>query len=105
MRGQGVGGLRRVVEEQRGTRSSSEEGSHRCVDELEHTFAMLSAGRHRCPNAFQPAAARFASAALRNLAIDYHEANRLLREIVGGLDAGRRHEVDVLNSVIVKSLG
>ena len=52
-----------------------------------------------------PALAFFATRSLRDLAIDHHESNRLLGQVVGRLAAGRRDETQVTFAVISETVG
>src|SRR4051794_33979624 len=72
-------------------------------EELKDRTALLGASGDRRPDPLQPAASGFASRALGYVSVDDHEANRLLGQIVGRLDAGGRDESDVACTVFPKA--
>ena len=59
----------------------------RFQQEIEHRSTLLRAGGDGGPDPLAPASAGFAARALRNPAIDHHEADRLFRQVVRRLDA------------------
>src|SRR5712692_8629465 len=75
------------------------------MEKREDATAGLGTCRHDRPDAFKPTLARGAARALRHLAIDHHETNRLLGQVVGWLDAGGRDETQVTFAVLLESFG
>src|SRR5271165_3711036 len=55
----------------------------RLIQKVEHRATLLAAGRDDRPDAFAPALSRVTARPLRDAAVDGHEANRLLRQVVG----------------------
>lgn len=74
------------------------------VKELEDRSALLSAGGSRGPDALTPGAARRALRALRDAALDDHEAQGLFGQVVGGLDSWRGDEAEVGVGVLAKPI-
>lgn len=56
---------------------------------------MLRASGNHSPDPLTPAAALLAPRALRDASVDGHATNRLFRQVVRRVDAGRRDEVEV----------
>ena len=63
------------------------------------------AGGHDRPDAFQPALACDAAGTLSHLAINDHESNRLLRQVVGWFDARSRDEAQITGAVFFETFG
>ena len=76
-----------------------EAGADRFQKEIENRAPLLGASRDYRPDPLEPAPACFASRTLGYVPVDDHEANRLFRQIVGWLDAGRGYEPDVTRAV------
>ena len=64
-----------------------EVGSDGFKEELKNRTALLGASGDCRPDPLEPAPSSFASRALGYVSVDDHEANRLLGQIVGRLDA------------------
>ncbi len=62
---------------------------NRVQKKLEDRTTLLGVGGDDRPDPLAPAAAGFAARALRNPAVDHHEANRLFRQVIGRFDAER----------------
>ena len=82
-----------------------EAGANGFEKEIENRATLLGAGRDDCPDPFEPALASFASRSLRYMSVDDHEANGLLGQIVGRLDAGRCDKPDVTLAVFLEATG
>src|SRR5438132_9553276 len=80
-------------------------GAQGFVEECEDATTRPSAGGEHGPDAFEPTLPLRAARALRYLAIDHHETNRLLGEIVGRLDAGGRDETQITFAVLLEACG
>ena len=81
----------------------------KCADgiaqEGEGRARLLRASGQHGPDAFRPALAGFAPRALGDVPVQDHETNRLLRQVVGGFDAGRGDEADVTVAVLFEAAG
>src|SRR5664280_2389065 len=78
---------------------------NRVQNKLESRTTLLGAGGDDRPNPLAPAAAGLAPRSLRNPPVDYHEADRLFRQVVGRLDARRGDEAEVRLSMLMKAFG
>ena len=76
----------------------------RVEQELKGRTALLSAGGDQCPNPLAPTAAGLASRSLGDPPVDDHEANRLFRKIVGGVDPWGGDEAEVRLPVFVEAI-
>jgi len=65
-------------------------------EEVKNRTALLCASGDDHPDPLEPALASFATRTLGYVSVDDDEAYRLLRQIVGRLDAGRCYESDVI---------
>ena len=72
-------------------------------DELKNRTALLGASGDRRPDPLEPAPSSFAPRALGYVSVDDHEANRLLGQVVGRLEAGCRDKPDVACTVFPKA--
>ena len=72
-------------------------------DELKNRTALLGASGDGRPDPLEPAPPGFAPRALGYVPVDDHEANRLLGQVVGRLDAGCRDKPDVARAVFPKA--
>jgi len=77
----------------------------RFVDELKRGSMLLGAGCQGGPDSFAPSLSAFAPCALCDLSINDDKPNRLLRGIVGWLDAFLLHKCEVEAAVFSKTLG
>ena len=68
---------------------------HRRLQIREHRSSLLTARRHHRPDPLAPAVAALAPRPLRDQAVDHHEPDRLLRQVVRRLDPGRRDEPEI----------
>jgi len=79
------------------------------VDGVDEGFvdrsALLAAGRDQGPDALAPLLAAPAAGGLGDAPVDHHEADRLLGEVVGRLDAGRGDKAEIRLTVVAKTLG
>src|SRR5271163_4618041 len=78
---------------------------HRLMQIVEDRTPLLRTGRDHGPNPFAPAPACFPTGALRNLAINHHEADGLFSQVVGGFHVGRRHKLKVFLPIFLKASG
>jgi len=97
--------LARIAEEQGRRSFTREDRAGGPFQELEYGTALLGTGCDRRPDAFRPLSAGNAAGALRHMPVQHHEPNRLLRQIVGRLDAGRSDESQVTLAVCVEPVG
>ena len=70
------------------------------MEKREDAAAGLSTSGHHRPDAFEPTLAGGAACPLCHLAIDHHETNRLLRQIVRWLDSGCRDKLKISLAVL-----
>ena len=63
---------------------------HRRLQIREHRPSLLTARRHHRPDPLTPPVAALAPRPLRDQAVDHHEPDRLLRQVVRRLQPGRR---------------
>src|SRR3954471_16305652 len=68
---------------------------HRRLQTREHRSSLLAARRDRRPDPLAPAVAAVAPRPLRDQAVDHHEPDRLLRQVVRRLDPRLREEAEV----------
>ena len=78
------------------------DGGHQ---EVEHRTALLSTAHHDGPDPFAPALPDLAAGALRQAAMDGHEADGLLGQVVGGFHVRRRDEAKVTVHVLGEAVG
>ena len=62
---------------------------------LEHRSSLLTAGRYHRPDPLAPAVAPLAPRPLRDQAVDHHEPDRLLRQVVRRFHPGGRDEPEI----------
>ena len=74
-------------------------------EEVENRTALLCAGGDDRPDPLEPAPASFATRTLGYVSVDDDEANCLLRQIVGRLDAGRCYESYVIRPMFFEATG
>src|SRR5436190_17864762 len=75
---------------------------HGGAQEVPYRTALLhTTGDHR-PDPFAPALPRRAARSLRDMPVDHHETDGLLRQVVGRLDPRRRHEAKVRLAMLAK---
>ena len=82
-----------------------EAGADGFEEEIEYRATLLSARGDYRPDPLEPALASFATRTLGYVAVDDYEANRLLRQIVGRLDARCCYEPDVTRAVFLEATG
>ena len=88
-----------------GDRLTGEVGIHGAFEVVEDCSTLLCAGRHHRPDAFAPLATRSASRALGDPAIDDHEANGLLGQVVCRGYARRGDDTEIRSPVKSKTFG
>ena len=76
---------------------------NRFQHELEGRSALLRAGGDGGPDTLAPATPGFATCALRDPAVDNHEADRLFRQVVCRLDARCGDETEVRLAVLMEA--
>src|ERR1041384_3017826 len=81
--------------QQRWRRLALEVPLHRFTQVVEHAASLLGTRRHYRPDPLAPALPRRAARPLRYQAVDHHEADRLLRQVVRRLHSRRGHEREV----------
>src|SRR5262249_40773627 len=69
------------------------------------TAPLLDATGNHCPEALAPALARGAARPLGHHTVEHHEADGLLRHIVGRLHSGRAHEAEVALPMLLQPFG
>src|SRR6516165_9524025 len=72
---------------------------------LKYRASLLSARGNDGPNALAPASAFFSAGTLRDASVNHDEANGLLRHIVGRLDLGRGHKLEISLAMFGKAMG
>jgi hypothetical protein len=80
-------------------------GEEGVVKKMEGATALLGTGCQDRPGPFAPTHSGVSSRTLRNSAVNYHMANRLLRQVVGWFDAGCRQEREVMVRVSTAKSG
>lgn len=75
------------------------------MQEFKDATTLLSAGGDGGPNASGPNAADRAARALRDAAVDHHETNGLLSQVVRRLDSWRRDKLKVGVALFAKTFG
>src|SRR5262249_18040660 len=78
--------------QQRRRLAAREASPHRRLQIPQHALALLRARRDHAPDPLAPAVARRAARPLRDVPVDHHEADRLLRQVVRRLHPRRRYE-------------
>ncbi len=93
--GLGVAPLVPCSLQQRRRRLALPGGLHRRLQKPPHRTARLRAGRQHRPDPLTPPLPRLTSRALRDMAVDHHQADRLLRHVVRRLNpwSGREPEI------------
>ena len=79
-----------------------EAGADGFEEEIENRATLLGASGDYRPDPLEPALASFATRTLGYVPVDDYEANRLLRQIVGRLDAGCCYKPDVTPPCFLK---
>ena len=82
-----------------------EAGADGFEEEIENRATLLGASGDYRPDPLEPALASFATRTLGYVPVDDYEANCLLRQIVGRLDAGCCYEPDVTRAVFLEATG
>src|SRR5258708_10176445 len=91
-----------VGEQQRGG-GVGEQGQVGTLEKREQVVALLAAGGDGGPDALRPVSSALAASSLRHAAVDYDVANRLLRRVVGRLQAWLAGESQVLVGMVPES--
>ena len=89
--------------QKRGRRDAGEEGFDSPEEELKSRCVVDCAGCHYRPDALTPSVAGSAAGALCDESVDDHEADGLLRDVVGRVDARSGDESEVCGAVLVES--
>ena len=71
---------------------------------LKHRSPLLRASRDHCPDPFAPAVPRLTPCPLRDQAVDHHEPDRLLRQVVRRLHSRGRDEPEIALPVLLEPL-
>ncbi len=90
-----VGVLATIIRQEAWTGRPLEVRGHRVAQEVERGAALLATGNYYGPNAFAPALPSLAACSLSHAAVDGHETDGLLCQVVGGLHIRRGDEAKV----------
>src|SRR5260370_32429289 len=71
---------------------------------LKHRSPLLCAGRDRGPDSFAPAVSSFTPRPLRDPAVDHHEADRLLGQVVRRLHSRSRNEPEITRPMLLEPI-
>ena len=82
-----------------------EAGTDGFEEEIKNRATLLGASGDDRPDPLEAMLASFTSRALGYVSVDDHEANRLLGQIVGRLDARRCYKPDVTRTVFLEATG
>ena len=77
---------------------------HRRLQVLKHRSPLLRARRDHRPDPFAPAVSPFTPRPLRDQAVDHHEPDRLLRQVVRRLHSRRRDEPEITLPMLLEPL-